>query len=263
MMARLILQLDDQVLKTCAVGLMATIGRLPDNTVVIDSAAVSGHHACVFPDGDQLVVEDLQSTNGTFVNGSRVSRHNLQHGDVVLVGKHKLVLDQLVGGEPTVPDGDELSIANQGDTVFLDKRTLLDRLVRDPEAHRKYEALLATLKDVETHASSARGATSDRAAASAKVGVLRVLGGRADQSEYNLEGHTSVIGKQKSSLVRLQGWFKPNVAVAITRNRQAYVATLLGGKLFINNQPVSGRHELKGGDVLEVSGLTLEFCLTA
>src|SRR6266851_2763085 len=92
MMTRLILKLEDQVLKECAVGLRATIGRLSDNTVVIDNAAVSGHHACVFSDGDQLVVEDLQSSNGTFVNGTRVSRHTLLHGDVVQVGKHKIVL---------------------------------------------------------------------------------------------------------------------------------------------------------------------------
>jgi hypothetical protein len=59
--------------------------------------------------------------------------------------------------------------------------------------------------------------------------------------------------------VRLEGWFKPNMAVAITRNSQGYVATSLGGRLLINNQPTRGRHELKDGDVLEVSGLTLAF----
>ncbi len=228
---------------------MATIGRLSDNTVVIDNAAVSGHHACVFADGDQLVVEDLQSSNGTFVNGTRVSRHALQHGDVVQVGKHKIVLDQLVGGKPPVADGAEPSIPNQGATVFVDDRKWLGKLLVDPEAHRQHEALLATLQDAGPGAEPTR------------VGTLRVLAGRADQSEYDLEAHTSVIGKQKSSLVRLQGWFKPNVAVAITRNRHAYVATLLGGRMLINSQRVTGRSELKDGDVLEVSGLTLDFHL--
>ena len=240
---------------------MATIGRLSDNTVVIDNAAVSGHHACVFADGDQLVVEDLQSSNGTFVNGTRVSRHALQHGDVVQVGKHKIVLDQLVGGKPPVANGAELSIPNQGATVFVDDRKWLGKLLVDPEAHRQHEALLATLQDAETHASLASGAAAGPGAEPTRVGTLRVLAGRADQSEYDLEAHTSVIGKQKSSLVRLQGWFKPNVAVAITRNRHAYVATLLGGHMLINSQRVTGRSELKDGDVLEVSGLTLNFHL--
>ena len=256
-MARLILQFDDQVLKEYAVGTLATIGRQSDNTVTIDHPAVSSHHACVFRNGDQLVVEDLQSTNGTFVNGRRVSRQALQHGDVLGVGKHKLALDQLADEEPAVPDTADPSTPQDGDTVFLDGRTLLARLV-GTDTLRKYEAMSARLIDIEAHASRAAGATADGAA---KVGVLRVLAGRADQSEYHLDGHTSLIGKATSSVVRLRGWFKPAVAVAITRNRQGYVATLLGGNMCINYQPVSGRHELKDGDVLEVSGLAMEFRL--
>ena len=113
-MPRLILQLEDRVLKEYDMGMMATIGRLPDNSVMIDNPAVSSHHACVFRDGDQFVVEDLQSTNGTFVNGTRVSRHALQQGDVVTVGKHQLVLDQLAVAEPAASDGADPSAPEPG-----------------------------------------------------------------------------------------------------------------------------------------------------
>jgi hypothetical protein len=51
------------------------------------------------------------------------------------------------------------------------------------------------------------------------------------------------------------------MAVAITSNRQGYVATLLGGSMLVKGQSVRGRHELKDGDVFEVSGLVLEFSL--
>src|SRR5688500_19503216 len=98
-MATLSLQFEDLVLKEHVMGLMMTIGRLPDNTIVIDNPAVSGHHACVFRDGDRFIVEDLDSTNGTFVNDRRVSRYTLQHGDVVLVGKHRLVFDAAAGAD--------------------------------------------------------------------------------------------------------------------------------------------------------------------
>lgn len=260
-MARLTLQCEDSVLKQYAVGPMATIGRLPDNTIIIDSPSVSGHHACVLRNGHQFAVEDLQSTNGTFVNGTRVSRQVLQHGDVVRVGKHELVLDQMADAEPAASDEAELSIPNEGETVFIDKRRLLARLTRSETHARKYDALLARLRDVETHAGKSSGSTAERSSVPAGVGVLRVLDGRADQTEYNLEAHTSLIGKGKSSLVRLRGWFKPRVAVVITRNRQGYVATLLGGDVLINSQSVSGRHELKDGDLLAVSGLILEFHL--
>ena len=108
---------------------------------------------------------------------------------------------------------------------------------------------------------------ADRAAAGpgglalTSVGVLRVLNGRADQSEYHLEARTSLIGKADTSVVRLKGWFKPRVAAAITRNGHGYMATLLAGQMSINSQPVSGRYDLKDGDILHVSGLTLEFRL--
>ena len=258
-MPRLILQLEDRVLKEYDMGMMATIGRLSDNSVMIDNPAVSSHHACVFRDGDQFVVEDLQSTNGTFVNGTRVSRRTLQPGDVVMVGKHQLVLDQLAGAEPAVAEGAEHEGPNQGETMFLDAKTLLGKFIGS-DAERKLQALSARLMDVEAHASNARAATPDSASERADAAILRVLAGRSDQSEFKLEGHTSLIGKSKSSAVRLRGWFKPKIAVAITRNRQGYVATLLGGYMLIKGQSVSGRHELKDGDVLEVCGLVLEFC---
>jgi hypothetical protein len=95
------------------------------------------------------------------------------------------------------------------------------------------------------------------------VGVLRVLAGRADRTEYKLEAHTSVIGTSDSALVRLQGWFKPKEALAIARHGDGYVATVLSRSALINSQRVSGRHKLVDGDVLDVSGLTLEFTLRA
>src|SRR4029079_13436206 len=99
MMAKLNLQFENRVLKEYPTGVMVTIGRLPDNMVIIDHPAVSRHHARVYSDGDQFIVEDLQSTNGTFVNEKRVTRHTLRDGDVVLVGKHQLVFDAMGTGE--------------------------------------------------------------------------------------------------------------------------------------------------------------------
>ena len=239
-MAILTLQRDDCVLKQYAVGPLMTIGRLPDNTVVIDNPAVSSHHACVFRAGAAFIVEDLQSTNGTFVNDKRVTRETLHDGDVVLVGKHRLVFDEQAAGESTGRDA-ELPASSQGDTVYL----------KGPENQR----LLAVVLNAEARAHTAPAA----AAAQGKLGVLRLVSGRADQTEYALTGHTSLIGRSQSTLIRLKGWFTPRVAVAITRNQLGYVATRLGGKMLVNSQPMTGRHDLKDGDVLEVGGLTLVF----
>jgi hypothetical protein len=258
-MARLTLQLEDRVLKEYAIGTLATIGRLGDNTIVIDNPAVSSHHASVFKQGGLLAVEDLQSTNGTFVNGVRVSRRILKHGDVLQVGQHRLVLDQMAEGDAERTDDASASTPTNGETVFIDKRTLVAKLMQSESEARKYDALLARLKDVEAHRTA--DAADPQATADVQTAVLRVVAGRADQTVYRLSAQTSLIGKGESSLVRLRGWFKPKLALAISRNRQGYVATWFGGVVLIDNKPVNGRHELKDGDLLDICGLLMEFTL--
>jgi FHA domain len=258
-MATLTLLSDDRP-RQYAAEPTATIGRLPDNTIIIDSPAVSGHHACVFCTDGRYLVEDLQSTNGTFVNGVRVSRQVLQHGDVIKVGDHELLLDGLAKLDASSPDGAEMTAATEGGTVFIDRRKLFDRLVQSESEARRQDVLLARLKDVEAHARSRR---VDEPAKPAKPGKLRVVAGSSDRDEYALDAHTSVIGRGKSSLVRLRGWFKPKVSVVITRNRQGYVATVLARDVLINSQPANGRHELKGGDVISAGSLIMEFCVEA
>ena len=238
-MPRLILRLDGRVLERCAVGAVVTIGRLPDNTIAIDSPAVSGHHACASLEGEHFVLEDLESTNGTFVNDRRVTRHTLQDGDVVQIGDHILVFDAEHGGDVGVHDVAERIVSNPGDTVFLDAD--------------KHQALLAMLQD------TAVGESTIAAHGSGGVGVLRVLRGRADRPEYHLQAHTTSIGKADTSLVRLRGWFRPSVAVVITRTDRGYTATHMRSKTLINGQALTGRCDLKAGDVLHVGGLTLEF----
>jgi pSer/pThr/pTyr-binding forkhead associated (FHA) protein len=90
-MARLVLHLDGQTLAEYNMSKERyTIGRLPDNDIRIDNAAVSGHHALVINILNDSFLEDLNSTNGTYVNGRIVKKHALQHGDVITVGHHAL-----------------------------------------------------------------------------------------------------------------------------------------------------------------------------
>ena len=90
-MARLILSLDGQVLAEYNMTKERyTIGRLPDNDVRIDNAAVSGHHGLIINILNDSFLEDLNSTNGTYVNGKLIKKHALTHGDVITVGHHHL-----------------------------------------------------------------------------------------------------------------------------------------------------------------------------
>lgn len=91
-MGKLILKFNDQILEQFELKQGdTTIGRKPGNDVLIDNLAVSGSHASIFTVGDDSFIQDLDSTNGTFINNQRITKHHLVHGDVVLIGKHSLV----------------------------------------------------------------------------------------------------------------------------------------------------------------------------
>jgi pSer/pThr/pTyr-binding forkhead associated (FHA) protein len=97
-MARLVLSLDGQTLAEYNMTKERyTVGRLPDNDIRIDNAAVSGHHSLVINILNDSFLEDLNSTNGTYVNGKLIKKHALQHEDVITVGHHQLrfIEDQL------------------------------------------------------------------------------------------------------------------------------------------------------------------------
>ena len=237
-MPKLTLQFEGRLLKEYSVGVGLTIGRLPDNAVIIDNPAVSGHHARVFSESGAVILEDLNSTNGTFVNGQHTTRRVLRSGDVMLVGKHQLVFENTIEWSASPP-----ALPSLGDTVYLDTK--------------QHRSLRASLEDARTEA-VARQAQA-KAAAPRRIGVLQVIAGRAEQTEYDLDAHTTIIGKSESALVRLHGWFKPAVALAIARSNDGYVATLMGGRTTINNEPLEKRQALQDGDVLNVNGLVLEF----
>jgi len=100
-MARLILSLDGQVLAEYNMSKERyTIGRLPDNDVRIDNPAVSGHHSLIINILNDSFLEDLNSTNGTYVNGKLIKKHALQHGDVITIGHHQLRFSDQQASEP-------------------------------------------------------------------------------------------------------------------------------------------------------------------
>jgi predicted component of type VI protein secretion system len=254
-MAKIVLRFGEQVLKEYELGAhVLKIGRLPDNTVVIDNPAVSSHHARIVHDGGKFVIEDLKSTNGTYINEQRVLRQVLENGDIVLIGKHKLMYDAADGenvGDTPSTEADAAPSKMEGGTVFLDtkqQRALLAKMGIDPGA-----------PETVPHASGAPTLAESRKPARARVGVLRVLAGKSDHSEYELNQATSIIGSADTAAVKLKGWFKPKSAVAIARKGESYTLTALGGKQTVNNEPLTSRRDLKDGDILVVSGLTLEF----
>ena len=90
-MPKMIVSIDGVVIKEVQLSKDRTsLGRRPYNDIVIDNLAVSGEHAVLQMSGNEVYVEDLNSTNGTYVNGKAVKKQLLQHSDTVEIGKYKI-----------------------------------------------------------------------------------------------------------------------------------------------------------------------------
>lgn len=90
-MPKIIVMMDGKVFKEVTLTKeRTTLGRRPHNDIVIDHLAVSGEHAVLSMQSGEVFVEDLNSTNGTFVNGRVVKKQQLQHGDSLEIGKYKI-----------------------------------------------------------------------------------------------------------------------------------------------------------------------------
>jgi pSer/pThr/pTyr-binding forkhead associated (FHA) protein len=90
-MPKMIVSIDEVVIKEVQLTKdRTTLGRRPYNDIVIDNLAVSGEHAVIHMSGAEVVLEDLNSTNGSYVNGKSVKKQALQNGDAIEVGKYKI-----------------------------------------------------------------------------------------------------------------------------------------------------------------------------
>jgi pSer/pThr/pTyr-binding forkhead associated (FHA) protein len=248
-MPKLILKFDDRELQECAVGTHpVSIGRLPDNNIVIDNPAVSGRHARVYREGNHYVLEDLKSTNGTFVNDKPVARHTLLEGDIVLVGKHTLLFTQH-GGEQDEGVRREQFVPELGGTMMLDtiKQKHLLAGLEQGRPSQVYDAVVP-----KTAIPTATG----------RIGTIKVISGNTGQTEYLLAAVTTMIGKADTAQIRIKGWFKPKVAAAIARKGEGFTITPMGAKVIVNGEKITSRRDLASGDLIAVSGLTLEFTLS-
>ena len=101
------------------------IGRDADNDIAVASEFISRHHAQINFFGDCYWVQDLNSTNGTFVNGKRVRKQALKDNDEVRVGRHRLLFKDVTGGVQAVDSKTE-SMADWRNTTVLDSDVVAD-----------------------------------------------------------------------------------------------------------------------------------------
>jgi predicted component of type VI protein secretion system len=241
-MSKLVLKFENSVLKEVPVGSSeVSIGRSPENGLVIDNPAVSHYHARVFREEGRLMLEDFGSLNGTFVNGQRVKMVTLKPGDSVMVGKHTIVVTESreASAGLTTWNGDTRPAAPKiNETVMLDTKARRDFLQQV----------------------AAGGESSQIAPARLKVATLVVRSGRTDRKEYALSDKLTVVGKSALATVKLKGWFAPKVAAQINRREDNDYYVGAADKVpSVNGQPIAHPTKLASGDVIAVAGIELEF----
>lgn len=236
MPAKLVLSLNASVLGEYTLDReRITIGRKPDNDIQIDNLAVSGQHAAIITILNDSFLEDLDSTNGTFVNGKLIKKHALKNGDVVSIGKHEL---KYINEEASADDDFE--------------KTMIIR--PGMASHAAAQAKAEQVASAETGAGAPAPAAAPAApAAELPVGKIQVLSGPGAGKELELRKALITLGR-------------PGVQVAvITRRPQGYFITHVeGSHPIVNGQSIGSQaHPLKDHDVVELAGVKMEFFVAA
>jgi pSer/pThr/pTyr-binding forkhead associated (FHA) protein len=259
-MARLILSLDGQTLAEYNMSKERyTVGRLPDNDIRIDNAAVSGHHSLIINILNDSFLEDLNSTNGTYVNGKLIKKHALQHGDVITVGHHQLryVDDQADTApedefEKTMviePSGNmERKIAKAAESVV--------RAAPEPEQRKTATAELNSAAPKKAFAPTETQTVDESAVPVLPLARLQVLSGTFAGRELELTKALTTLGR-------------PGVQVAaITRRAEGYYIVHVEsdddeGFPRVNGASIGPQaRKLADNDVIQLAGVKMGFFLS-
>ncbi len=212
-----------------------TIGRKADNDIHIDNLAVSGNHAKILTILNDSFIEDLGSTNGTFIGGEKITKRTLHNGDVITIGKHELKYIN--------------AAADTGEGEF--EKTMIIRPDADgmPEQAESDEKLEKSIGKIASDLAQAGAAGSEGPGAAS----LKLLSGTNKGKELKLTKILTTLGK-------------PGVQVAaITRRPTGYFLIVVDAGSSDTNPLVNGTQvgsqaqSLNSGDKIEVAGVEMQF----
>ena len=223
-MGKLVVSLDGVVIKEVQLTKdKTTLGRRPYNDIVIDNLAVSGEHAVLQMVGADVFIEDLNSTNGTYINGKAIKKQLLTHNDTVEIGKYKI----------------KYLVDESGDyekTMVMRPSTASAAAIPSPLP--------------AAHATSASGYIGLGTHPPLTPASIKVLNGAAAGREVTLTKVVTTVGK-------------PGVQVAsITKRPNGYAFAHVEGanRPSINGVPIVGDSvPLRNGDVIELAGTQMQF----
>ena len=221
-MGKLVVSLDGVVIKEVQVTKdKTTLGRRPYNDIVIDNLAVSGEHAVLQMVGADVFIEDLNSTNGTYINGKAIKKQLLSNNDTVEIGKYKI-------------------------KFIVEEGTDYEKTMIMKPGTRPMSAPPAGSAAGPSFAASNFGGLGPSAAPAS----IKVLNGAAAGREVMLTKVVTTVGKpgvQVASITKRPGGYV-----------LAHVEGALQPS--VNGSPLIGETaQLKNGDVIELAGTQMQF----
>lgn len=248
-MGKLVVSLDGVVIKEVQITKEKTsLGRRPYNDIVIDNLAVSGEHAVLQLVGSDVFIEDLNSTNGTYINGKAVKKQLLQHNDTVEIGKYKIKYLVEQGS-----DYEKTMILRPGQTVTPGMG------MGSSTVTTGFGSAAASTTAAEPRPTY--GSTNPGGLGGGMGGGFGALSPQTPASIKVLNGAAAGREVALSKVVTTVG--KPGVQVAsITKRPGGYVFAHVEGssRPTVNGTPVAAEPvHLKSGDVIELAGTQMQF----
>ena len=239
MTAKLILSMNGVVLQEYVLDKeRMTIGRKPQNDIVIDNLAVSGEHAVVVTILNDSFLEDMESTNGITVNGMAVKKHLLQNNDVVEISKYKLKYLNEQKSQMTAADFEKTMILRSPPPQAKAISPAKDAA---HEATGRFKAMVP----LQTTPAAMQTPISPQSKA-----IVQILTGLNAGKELELVKNLTTLGK-------------PGLQVAVlTRRPQGYFITYVEGASYptLNGKPLDDQpRQLKEHDIIELAGVKMEF----
>lgn len=233
-MAKLVLTLEGDFLAEFPLDeVRLSIGRRPNCDIRLENLAISGEHAFVVSEGGEFYLEDNQSTNGTLVNGRAITRHLLQDGDMIGLGRHQI-------------EYREEDLATERG---FEKTVLVMPVIKSMLAE-------AGGRSVADDASNDQASETDKQLGNEQeplgMAKVKVLNGASQGREVELRKTLTTLGRSGVQ-----------VAVITRRGRGYFLAHVEGeGRPVLNGNAVGMQAQvLAHGDIIELAGIRMLFVL--
>lgn len=260
-MPTLTLSLKNKLIKAYKLkkGGALTIGRRENNDIVIDDAAVSGHHAKIDYLGERLILTDLQSKNGSFVNEQLVHSHWLKDEDVITIGEHSLLLHYDSKEQTPADDVEDFDETQAINTTQHRRMMIKSNPTKSINVVRFWDQSQnrGTVRNAEPSAAKPPAESSPKE----PVSTLTYLDGGVGQ--IKLTQKITTIGTDPTSDVVIKGLLMDPTAATINKTPEGFCFNYIGGRPRpkINDEPVEGSTFLAVSDIIQIGSARLQFSI--